>query len=186
MSTKQSLKLVGSLCLVAALSATATLATAATPTKPAAAAAAGTQTLALLDGKLPLTLQGFEPRPVPGGGPGTMYYKKDVKRVVIVGEEPVPALARGGSEQDVLDGMKAIKAKQQAASPTYKVASEKTESVNGLKVHHIEATDNMGGNDVLQATLLATANKKFVVIQVISGAKDPAGHAAAVNKILAK
>ena len=44
----------------------------------------------------------------------------------------------------------------------------------------------MDGNNVAQATLLAVANKKTTVIQVISNVKDPAGHAAAVNNILGK
>jgi hypothetical protein len=176
----------GSLCVVAALSGAVNGAVAATPAKPAAATAAGTQSLSLLGGKLPFTLQGFEASPVPGGAPGKMYVNKEAKRVIIVGEEPTPALARGASDQDLLDGMKVIKDKQKAASPTYKVVSEKTESVKGLNVHHIEATDVMDGNPVLQATLLATANKTFTVIQVISSQRDAAGHAAAVNNILGK
>jgi hypothetical protein len=183
---KKSLGLVSSLCVVAAFSGAANMAVAAAPEKPAATAAAGKQSLALLDGKLSFTLQGFAPTSVPGGGPGTMYVNKEAKRVIIVGEEPMPALVRGASDQTFLDGMKSIKDKQKAASPEYKVTSEKTENVKGLQVHHIEATDVMDGNPVLQATLLAAGNKKFTVIQVISGAKDPAGHAAAVDNILGK
>jgi hypothetical protein len=33
--------------------------------------------------------------------------------------------------------------------------------VKGLKVYHIEATSNMDGTDVFQATLIAVANKKI-------------------------
>lgn len=191
---KKSMGLVGSLCMIAALGGTAMTAVAAPPGKPAASApapapapaAAGTAKLALLDGKLPFTLSGFEPRPMPGGGPGTMFFSGDDKRIIVVGEDPIPAAAGAVSDKEFFEGMKTIKDRQQATSPDYKVVSEKTERVKGLNVHHIEATDNMGGNPVLQATLLATANKKFTVIQVISGADDAAGHADAVNNILGK
>lgn len=186
---KQSLGLVGSLCMIAALGGTAVTAVAAPPDKPAASAAApaaGTAKLALLDGKLPFTLKGYDPRPMPGGGPGTMFFSDDGKRIIVVGEDPFPAAAGGVSDKEFFDGMKSIKDRQQANSPDYKVVSEKTERVKGLNVHHIEASDNMDGNSVLQATLLAAANKKFTVIQVISGADDAAGHAEAVNNILGK
>lgn len=180
---KKSMGMLGSLCVVAALSGAANVALAADA--PAASAAA-TQNLTLLDGRLAFKLQGFEKREVPGGGPGTMYYNKDQKRVMIVGEDPIPLIAQGGTDDDFLEGGKTIKDQQKASSPEYKVVSEKTENVRGLKVHHIEATSKMGENNVLQATLLAAGNKKFTVIQVISNPKDPAGHAAAVNNILGK
>jgi hypothetical protein len=194
---KQSLGFVSSLCMVAALSGAAVTAVAAPPAKPAAPAAtqaqgqgqapaAGSAKLALLDGKLPFTLKDYEPRPMPGGGPGTMFFSGDDKRIIVVGEDPFPEPAKNFSDKDFLENMKGIKERQQANSPDYKVVSEKTERVKGLNVHHIEATDSMGGNPVLQATLLAAANKKFTVIQVISGADDAAGHAAAVSNILGK
>ncbi|QEI04668.1 hypothetical protein FXN63_01545 [Pigmentiphaga aceris] len=181
---KKSMNVLGSLCVVAALAGAANVAIAADA--PAASAAAA-QNLALLGGKLSFKLQGFEKREVPGGGPGTMYYNKDQKRVIMVGEDPLPLIARGGTDDDRLNGMKkTVREKQQAASPDYKIVSEKTETVKGLKVHRIEATDNMDGSNVLQATLLAVDNTKLTVIQVISNPKDPAGHAAAVNNILGK
>jgi hypothetical protein len=183
---KKSLGMLGSVCVVAALSGGASMAVAAdAPAKPAAAVVAD-QKLSLLDGKLPFTLKGFEERPVPGGAPGKMYFSAAEKRVLIVGEEPIPLIARGGTEDDFLEGGKTIKDQQKASSPDYKVTSEKTENVNGLKVHHIEATSVMGGNKVLQATLLSAANKKFAVIQVISNWRDTTGHAKAVNDILGK
>lgn len=183
MSFKKSMGMLGSLCVMAALGGVANVAVAA---DAPAVTSATAQKLALLDGKLAFTLQGFEKRDMPGGAPGTLYFNKDQKRAIIVGEEPVPAVVRGAADDDFLRGLTSIKEKQQAASPDYKVVSEKTESVKGLKVHHIEATDVMGENKVLQATLLAAGNKKLTVIQVISNPKDPAGHAAAVNNILGK
>jgi hypothetical protein len=86
----------------------------------------------------------------------------------------------------IFTGLKSIKDQQKQASPSYKVVSEKTENVKGLKVYHIEATSNMDGTDVFQATLIAVANKKFTIIQVISNQKDKPGHIAAVNNILGK
>jgi len=182
---RQSLNIMGALCLTAALGSAPMIASAA-ETTTAPAAAAQTQTLSLLDGKQTFKLQGYEKQPVPGGGPGTMYVNKPEKRVLIIGEEEIPAVARGASDADFLNGMKSIKDKQKQASPSYKVISEKTENANGLPVYHIEATDKMGGNDVQQATLLAVADKKFTVIQVVSNHKDKAGHLKAVNNILGK
>jgi hypothetical protein len=182
---RQSLNIMGALCLTAALGSTPMIASAA-EAKTAQAANTQTETLALLDGKQTFKLQGYEKQPVPGGGPGTMYVNKPEKRVLIIGEEEIPAIARGASDADFLNGMKSIKDKQKQASPSYKVISEKTENANGLPVYHIEATDKMGGNDVQQATLLAVADKKFTVIQVVSNHKDKAGHLKAVNNILGK
>ncbi|MBH3284024.1 hypothetical protein I5N59_25390 [Serratia marcescens] len=181
--SRKSLNIVGAICLATAIGGTSLMASAAETTQ---AAAAQTETLALLDGKQTFKLQGYEKQPVPGGGPGTMYVNKPEKRVLIIGEEEIPTIARGASDADLLNGMKSIKDKQKQASPSYKVISEKTENINGLPVYHIEATDKMGGNDVQQATLLAVADKKLTVIQVISNHKDKAGHLKAVNNILSK
>lgn len=138
---RKSLNIVGAICLATAIGGTSLMALAA---ETAPAAATQTETLALLDGKQTFKLQGYEKQPVPGGGPGTMYVNKPEKRVLIVGEEDIPVIARGGSDADFLNGMKSIKDKQKQASPSYKVISEKTENANGLPVYHIEATDNMG------------------------------------------
>ena len=148
--------------------------------------AATTETISLLDGKQEFQLQGYEVQPVPGGTPGKMYVNKQAKRVLIIGEEEIPLAARAASEDDFLTGLKSIKDQQKQASPSYKVVSEKTEHVKGLKVYHIEATSNMDGTDVFQATLIAVANKKFTIIQVISNQKDKPGHITAVNNILGK
>lgn len=186
MKLKKPLSLVRALCLATAVCGTTGVAVAASTNDAAVTAPAAKQTLTLLGGPLTFTLDGYVASAVPGGAPGTMYYSKAEKRVMIVGEDDIPLVGRGGTDDDVLDGLKGIKDQQKKASPDYKVISENTENVNGLKVHHIEATDNMDGNDVQQATLLATANNKIVVIQVISGSRDKAGHLAAVNNILRK
>ncbi len=185
MKLRKSLNLMVSLCLMTTLGGVTSLATAAEVKAPAATAGT-TQTVTLLNGKLVFNLTGYEVQPVPGGGPGKMYVSKQEKRVLLIGEDDIPLVARAGSDADFLEGMKAIKDKQKQASPSYTVTSEKIENVKGLEVDHIEASDKMDGNDVLQATLLAAGEKKFTVIQVISGAKDKAGHAAAVNNILGK
>lgn len=148
--------------------------------------AASSETVSLLDGKQLFSLQGYVVQPVPGGAPGNMYVNKQAKRVLIVNEDEKPLIARDGSDKDFLDGMKSIKDKQKESSPSYTVLSEKTENVKGLEVYHVEATSNMGGNEVQQATLIAVAGKKFSVIQIISNYRDKAGHVAAVNNILGK
>jgi hypothetical protein len=169
----------------AALGCTVNVASAA-EAQPTAKTATTTESISLLDGKQQFKLQGYEGQPVPGGAPGTMYVNKQEKRVLIIGEEEIPLAARGASEDDFLTGLKSIKDQQKQSSPSYKVVSEKTENVKGLKVHHIEATNKMDGTDVYQATLIAVANKKFTIIQVISNQKDKPGHVAAVNNILGK
>lgn len=168
-----------------ALSSTANIAVAA-EAKTSAAEATASQKVSLLDNHLAFNLKGYEAQPVPGGGPGKMYVSKAEKRVMLIGEDSIPVVARGATDADFINGMKTIKDKQKQASPDYKVISEKTENVKGLEVYHIEATDKMDGKDVQQATLLSAAANRFTVIQVISGSKDKAGHAAAVNNILAK
>jgi len=180
---RKSLNIMGAICLATAIGGTSLMASAA---ETAPAANTQTQTISLLDGKQTFKLQGYEKQPVPGGGPGTMYVNKQEKRVLIIGEEEIPLIARGGSDADFLEGGKSIKDKQKQASPSYTVISEKTENDNGLPVYHVEATDKMGGNDVQQATLLAVANKKFSVIQLVSNHKDKAGHLKAVNNIPGK
>lgn len=185
MKLKKSLNIMGAICLTAVIGGTSVCALAA-EAKTAPAAATQTETLSLLNGKQTFQLRGYEVQPVPGGGPGKMYVNKLEKRVVIIGEEAIPAIAQGASDADFLDGMKSIKDKQMQASPSYKVISEKTENAKGLPVYHIEATNKMGGNDVQQATLLAVAEKKLTVIQVISSHKDKSGHLKAVNNILGK
>lgn len=186
MKLRKPLNLMSSLCLATALCGTATLVSAAEVSAPAAATAPAKQTITLLNGKQVFDLEGYVEQPVPEGGEGKMYVNKQAKRVLLIGEDDIPLIARASSDADFLEGMKTIKDKQKQASPSYTVISEKTENVKGLPVYHIEATDKMGGNNVQQATLLAAGEKKFSVIQVISNAKDKTGHAAAVNNILGK
>ncbi|MCU5775309.1 hypothetical protein N5923_22625 [Erwiniaceae bacterium BAC15a-03b] len=178
-------KTLGMLSLVATLCGASTMAVAAQTATPAASAPA-VQKISLLNGKFAFDLQGYEVQPVPGGAPGKMYVNKQDKRVLIIGEEPVPAVARGGSDADFLEGMKDIRDKQKQVSPDYKVISEKTEKVKGLDVYHIEATDIQGDSHVIQTTLLAVADHKFTVIQIFSGVSNKAAHQLMVNKILAK
>lgn len=185
MKLKNISKIAAALGFAVAMGCTLNVATAA-PTAATDKAAASNQTVSLLDGKQVFKLQGYQPQPVPGGAPGTMYHSKAEKRVLIVNEDEKPLIARAASDADFLEGMKSIKDKQKESSPSYTVLSEKTEHVKGLDVYHVEATSNMGGNDVQQATLIAVAGKKFSVIQVISNHRDKAGHIAAVNNILGK
>ena len=86
MKLRQSLNIMGALCLKAALGSTPMIASAA-EAKTAQAANTQNQTISLLDGKQTFNLQGYEKQPVPGGGPGTMYVNKQEKRVLIIGEE---------------------------------------------------------------------------------------------------
>jgi hypothetical protein len=145
--------------------------------------AADTETVSLLNGKQHFKLAGYVQQPAPEGMPGSMYYNKQAKRIILVSEEPVPLAARAGTDHDFLNGLRSFKDKQKAADPSYTVVSEQTEEKNGLEFYHLEATSNMDGTDVFQATLIAVGNHKFSVIQVISNQKDKAGHIAAVKNI---
>ncbi|TCV96765.1 DcrB/PsbP domain-containing protein [Biostraticola tofi] len=185
MKLKTTLMITGSFLLATLAWGPVTMANAAEVNKPAATVAES-HSLSLLNGKLPLTLQGYEVQHAVGGSPNDMYLNKQEKRVVLIGEEDVPLIARAANDDDFLDGMKAIKDQEKQVSPSYTITSEKNENVNGLKVYHIEATNKMDGKDVLQTTLLSTADNKFAIIQVFSSVKDKAGHVAAVNHILDK
>lgn len=186
MTFKKTVGMLTTYCLVAALCSTANIVSAAETVAPVVASSTATQAVSVLDGKVKFNLQGYEKQPVPGGGAGTMYVNSSAKRVIVVGEDAIPAIARQGNDGDFFEGLKTIKDQQKKASPDYKVTSEKTEKVKGMEVYHIEATSKMEGKDVLQATLLAATADKFMVIQVISNSKDKAGHKAEVNTLLGK
>jgi hypothetical protein len=175
-----SLGLIRSLCLFVALSGTASLAVAATPEQPAAS-----QSVSVLDGKLPFVLKGVEKSPIPGQSASTMYFDSRTEQAVIVTEGPLPAV-RDAKADAFRVAVDTVKEKQNAASPNYRITSEQTTRVKGLPVYHIEATDDVNGMQLLMATLMAIDKQKIAIIEVMSSASDPAGHAAALNNILGK
>ena len=56
---------------------------------------------------------------------------------------------------------------------------------HGVGMRRIEATDIIDGSAALSTALLAASGPTLAVVQVISGANDPRGHNALVDRILA-
>jgi len=173
-----------SLCVLAALSGAATAAVAATPEQPAAAAS-DTQSVSLAGGKLKFVLKGVETRVLNNEHGDTMYFDPKSERAIIVAEGPVPT---AGTTPDAAFriAVDTLKEKQHAASPNYRITSEKTTQVNGLKMYRLDATDDFNGMKLLMASLMTMNNQKITVIDVMSSVNDPAGHAAALKNILGK
>jgi hypothetical protein len=185
MSTN-SLRLIRSLCVLAALSGAANLAVAATPEKLAATTEASSQSVSMLDGKLPFVLKGYEARAIPGHSNSTMYFDSRTDQAIIVTEGPLPVVPDAKANNAFRIAVDTVKEKQHAASPNYRITNERTTRVKGLQVHHLEATDEVNGMPLLMATLTAIDRQKIAIIEVMSSVDDPTGHAAAVNNILSK
>lgn len=182
MSTKL-LRLIRSLCMLAALSGAAYLSIGATLELPAAAASRA-RSLSVLGGKLPFVLKGYETRPMPSDQSSTMYFNSQSNQAIIVTEGPVPVATGETSDNAFRVAVDTLKEKQNAASANYRITSEKTIAVNGLKVYRLDGTDDVNGMQLLMATLMAIDNQKIAVIEVMSSVNDAAGHTAAVNNIL--
>lgn len=173
-----------SLCVLAALSGAATMAVAAPPEKPAATAS-DTQSVSVAGGKLRFVLKGVEARVLNNEHGDTMYFDPQSNQAIIVSEGPAPT---AGATPDAAFriAVDTLKEKQQAASPNYRITSEKTIQVNGLKVYRLDATDDFNGMKLLMASLMTMNDQKITIIDVMSSVNDPAGHAAALKNILGK
>jgi dipeptidyl aminopeptidase/acylaminoacyl peptidase len=178
----QSLGWIRTVCVLAALSGVGAMAVAADPMKPAATATAS-QTLSLAGGKLRFDLKGFDARALPVG---TMYFDETSNQAIIITEGPLPVAAGDTSDKAYRVAVDTLKQKQKAASTNYQITGEKTTLVNGVKVYQLDATDDVGGMPLLMATLMAIDKQQITVIEVMSSAKDPARHTAAVKNIIGK
>lgn len=170
-----------SLCVLAALSGAATMAVAAAPEKTAS----DTQSVTLAGGKLKFVLKGVEARTLNSENGGTMYFDPKSEQAIIVTEGPAPT---AGTTQDAAFrlAVDTLKEKQQAASPNFRMTSEKTVQVNGLKMYRLDGTDDFNGLKLLMASLMTMNDQKITVIEVMSSVNDPAGHTAALKNILGK
>ena len=125
----------------------------------------------------------------PGDGSawGSMFASNDDRKIVVVSEAPNPSGTQVGKNDNIfLTGAGAgYNAQQKRAHPRYQVQSEKTIVVKGLGMRRIEATDIIDGAAALSTALLAASGPTLAVVQVISGANDPQGHEALVDRILA-
>ncbi|QEI04669.1 hypothetical protein FXN63_01550 [Pigmentiphaga aceris] len=174
-----------SLCLLAALSGGANMAIAASPEKPAAVAT-DTHSVSLADGKLKFVLRGFEAQPLNDQNGDTMYDNDKTNQTIIVTEGPLPASAGNTSATALQVAVDTLKEKQHAASDNFRITRERTTNVKGLRVYRLDATDDFKGTKLLMTSLMTLGDKNVTLIEVMSSAKDPAGHAAALKNILGK
>lgn len=171
-----------SLCVLAALSGSATMAVAAPPN---ATAASDMQSVSLAGGKLNFVLEGVEARTLNSENGGTMYFDPKSERAIIVTEGPAPT-AGTTSDAAFRIAVDTLKEKQQAASPNFRMTSEKTIQVNGLRMYRLDGTDDFNGLKLLMASLMTMSDQKITIIEVMSSENDPAGHTAALKNILGK
>lgn len=188
----------------AALASAAGLAWAAPPSpapeaRPAATSThndAAPHTFALLKTQFNFTLPAAYERgeiergsgtPGDGSAWGAMLISDDDRKIVVVSEAPNPSGTLVGKNDNIfLTGAGAgYNARQKRAHPQYQVQSEKTIVVNGVGMRRIEATDVIDGSAALSTALPAASGPTLAVVQVISGANDPRGHNALVDRILA-
>lgn len=180
-------------CLFLAL--TIGLANVAWAAKPAPSPAKG-QTIKTLDGKFMFTLPaGYATHSLPpadpnskaAGAKGMMYMNEAERRVVVTTELPIPKGAHAGDNDDeFLTGATAGFIEQQASAlPDFKKTSEKRITLRKLGIEQIDSTATMGGGATMTTTFVAGSGQTMSVIQVISRASDPSGHAAMIKRIVA-
>lgn len=154
--------------------------------------------VSMLGGKFAFTLpKGFAATPLPAGeaaegtagATGTMYSNATSKTVVITAENTI---LDGANVKDddgpFLDRTMADFAAQRTkALPDAKVLGEKslTRKGTGLGLRQLDTSATQGGGPTLDTTLLAASGTRMAVVQIISRARDKAGHEALVKQIVA-
>lgn len=161
----------------------------------AQAAPAGLK-VSLLGGKLAFTLPaGYIKDEMPEvdakaraeGVSGAMYSHRTEKRVLIVTETPIPVgVEASDDDAQVLDELTAAALTQQGTSyeNVQRLGEQRIVKHNGLGVRQLDASATLGGAEVLSTTLLAASGKRSAVLNVISSAKDPKAHEAAVKMVI--
>lgn len=121
------------------------------------------------------------------GVSGAMYSHRTEKRVLIVTETPIPVgVEASDDDAQVLDELTAAALTQQGTSyeNVQRLGEQRTVKHNGLGVRQLDASATLGGAEVLSTTLLAASGKRSAVLNVISSAKDPKAHEAAVKMVI--
>lgn len=181
---------------VALLGCQATL-TAQAATKPQAAKqAAAQEKVSALGGKLAFTLpEGFmkgempeiDEKAIAQGVTGSLYTHQVQKRVLIVTETPVPmGVKASDNDTQVLDGLIAGTLAQQSGSykDFQRLAEKRIVKKNGLGIRQLDTSATMSTTKVLSTTIVAASGTRATVLNVVSPAKDPAGHAALVKTVI--
>lgn len=162
-------------------------------TQPAANTSTAQEIFAL-SGKFVFNLpQGFEANPLPpgdsasgtAGAMGTMYTNPTSKTVVMVAETlRTDGVQIKDNDSQFLDSaVESFLEKQGAALPDFKKTGEKKLTIKGLGLRQVDSTATMGGGKTLGTTLLAGSGIRILVIQIISRADNPTGHAALVRQV---
>lgn len=141
--------------------------------------------------KLPLgfdanPLSADEQRSEGAGAVGTLYANAQERRVVMVGEKPLPDASRPDDSDDAfLDGaVSGFVERQSAELPDFKQTGESRLSRNGLGVRQVDSTATLGGGRTLNSTFITGSGDRMAVIQVISRGDDAGGHAALFKRIV--
>jgi len=169
-------------------------ASAQTPAK-AGKAAAKTLKVSTLDGRFAFNLpDGYVTEAMPAGAAqsgtagarGTMYMNEKQRRVVIATEMPTPeGVDVDGNDPTFLDGAAAgFTAQQSASLADYTTQDKQSHVIRTLGVRQIDSTATRGGGKTLTTTFVAAAGGRLSVVEVISRADDPKGHAAMVKQIV--
>ncbi|WP_025130673.1 hypothetical protein [Pseudomonas sp. PH1b] len=151
--------------------------------------------VSLLGGKLAFTLpKGFSASPLAQGSEtngtegasGTLYANATTRSVVIAAQNTIPngAQVKDNDAAFLDEAVSGFLSQQAAALPDFSKQSEKSMTLKGLGVRQIDSTATQGGGQTLNSTLIAGSGTRMAVIQVISRAADPAGHAALMKQIL--
>ncbi|MFJ4141682.1 polyribonucleotide nucleotidyltransferase [Pseudomonas sp. NPDC089734] len=154
------------------------------------------QKASLLDGKLAFTLPAgyvrsempeIDEKAIAQGVSGALYSNQAEKRVLIVTEMPIPMDVQA-SDNDalVLDGLvTGTLAQQRPHAVDFKELGEKKiVKKNGLGLRQVDTSSTLSGTPVLSTTLVAASGTRSAVLNVVSSAKDPAGHAELVKAII--
>lgn len=154
--------------------------------------------VSLLGGKLAFTLPaGYVKDEMPEidakaraeGVSGAMYTQQAEKRVLIVTETPIPVgVEASDDDAQVLDELTAAALTQQGTSyqNVQRLGEQRIVKDNGLGVRQLDASATLGGAEVLSTTLLAASGKRSAVLNVISSARNPAAHEAAVKAVIGR
>lgn len=156
------------------------------------------QHVSLLSGKLTFILPAsykkgempeVDAKAIAEGVSGAMYTDETHRRVLIVTETPNPVTSdASANDSQVLDALSSAALSQQSNSfhNFQKQGEQRVLKKNGLGVRQLDAYATLGGGKVLTSTLVAASGKRSALLTVISSAKDPKGHAAAVKMVIGK
>ncbi|WNW13775.1 polyribonucleotide nucleotidyltransferase [Pseudomonas sp. DTU_2021_1001937_2_SI_NGA_ILE_001] len=162
------------------------------------APAKGGPTVSLLSGKLKFSLPtGYVKGEMPEidakakaeGVSGAMYSLQAEQRVLIVTQTPNPTgVEAADNDTQVLDELSAAALSQQGNSyqQFQKTGERRVLKKNGLGIRQFDAEATLGGAKVLTTTLVAASGNRSAVLNLISSARDPAGHAKLLARVIGR